>query len=206
MIKINLLGAPKPVARAAEPSAGLAPEAIILPGAFLVVLALIAGFVYWYMTRQIDTLNTNLRTAKAEQARLAGIKEQNARYEQQLSQLQLRLDTIHLLQSSRVGPVELMHTLGALVDRSNDLYLLTVTPKADRLAIEGVANSTEAIANFLAALVKSGNFVDVQLRQSYQDDRASRVSFKFSLDCVYKQSSTENPTAPATSPGRRSGG
>lgn len=205
MIRINLLGVARPVARMAGPSEGVAPEAIIIPGALFVILALVTGFVYWYWTKDIDRLNKELQRQKNEQARLAGIMEQNKRYEQQLNQLQLRKDTIDKLLSSRVGPVQLMHTLGALVDRSNDLFLTSVAPKGDRLAVEGIANSSNAIADFIGALQKSGNFDDVQLRQSYQDNRETRVSFKFTLDCIYRQSAPASPSVPAGAPGQPAG-
>jgi Tfp pilus assembly protein PilN len=202
MIRINLLGVAKPAGKISEPSAGMAPEAIILPGALLVVLALITVFIYWYLNNDITKLTLAKQQQEAEQKRLAGIKEQNARYEQQLNQLELRLNTIHTLQASRVGPVELMTNLGKLVDQSNELYLITVKPTGDRLALEGQANSSDAIANFIGALQQSGAFDDVQLKQSYQDNQHDRVSFKFMLDCIYRQSGL--PPPPAS--GQRAGG
>jgi len=205
MIRINLLGVAKPVARMAAPAEGIAPEAIILPGVFLVVLLLISGFIFWYWSNDVARLNKELQRQKNEQARLAGIMEQNKRYEQQLNQLELRLNTIHLLQSSRVGPVEMMHTLGVLVDRSSDLYLTSVMPKGDVLALEGVSNSTDAIANFINALDHSGRFGNVQLRQSYQDNRGTRVSYKFTMDCTYKQGAPESTTPPAGRPAQGAG-
>ena len=200
MIRINLLGVTKPVARAAGPSEGMAPEAIIIPGVLFVVLALLAGGVWWYLNSQIDGLNKRYATAQREQARLATIREQYKNYEAQLNQLQLRINTIQTLQNSRTGPVELMHVLGLLANRSNDLYLLTVNTTGGRLVLTGQANSTDAIANFVGALQRSDTFDDVQLRQSAEDDQGKRVSFKFNLDCVFKQSAPETTTVPAGQP------
>ncbi|HEV2348683.1 MAG TPA: PilN domain-containing protein [Terriglobia bacterium] len=197
MIKINLLGVAKPVAQAAGPSEGIAPEAIIIPGALFVVLALIAGFVYWYLNSQINALGTELAKQQREKARLAGIMEQNKHYEEQLNQLHLRINTIQMLQNSRVGPVEMMHVLGLLANRSNNLYLLSVSNTAGRLVMDGQASSTDAIANFIGSLQRSGSFDDVQLTKSYEDDQYKRVNFKFNLNCVFKQSATGTPAAPA---------
>jgi Tfp pilus assembly protein PilN len=197
MIRINLLGVAKPVAQAAGPADSMAPEAIIIPGALLVVLALITGFVYWYWSSQIATLQKNLADQQREKARLQGIMDQNKLYEQRLNQLQLRINTIQTLQTSRVGPVEMMHVLGLLANRSNDLYLLSVSNKGGRLVMQGQANSTDAIANFIGSLQRSGTFDDVQLKRSYEDDRAKRVNFKFDLDCVYKQSASGALPVPA---------
>jgi Tfp pilus assembly protein PilN len=197
MIRINLLGVAKPVTQSTGPSEGIAPEAVIIPGALFVVLALIAGFVYWYLNNQISGLTTELAKQQREKARLAGIMEQNKLYEQRLDQLQLRINTIQTLQNSRVGPVEMMHVLGLLANRSNNLYLLSVSNTAGRLVMDGQASSTDAIANFIGSLQRSGSFDDVQLRKSYEDDQHKKVNFKFNLDCVFKQSATGTPAAPA---------
>ncbi len=196
MIRINLLGVAKPVVHAAGPSEGMAPEAMFLPGALFVVLALVAGFVFWYLSGQIATLQKNLAEQQREKTRLAGIIEQNKIYEQRLNQLQLRISTIQTLQTSRVGPVEMMHVLGLLANRSNNLYLLSVSNKGSRLVMDGQANSTDAIASFIGSLQRSGTFDDVQLRRSYEDDQAKRVNFKFNLDCVYRQSAPGATTTP----------
>lgn len=200
MIRINLLGVTKPVARAAGPSEGMAPEAIIIPGVLFVVLALLAGFTFWLLTSQINALNKRYEAAQREQARLASIMEQNKIYEARLNQLQLRISTIQTLQNSRVGPVELMRVLGLLASRSNDLYLLTVNTTGGRLVLTGQANSTDAIANFIGALQHSDTFDDVQLRQSAEDDQGKRINFKFNLDCIFKQTAPETTTVPAGQP------
>ena len=200
MIRINLLGVTKPVARTAGPSEGMAPEAIIIPGVLLVVLGLLAGGIFWWYTNQIDRLNKRYAAATIEQARLATIKQQYSVYEAQMNQLQLRINTIQTLQNSRTGPVELMHVLGLLANRSNDLYLLTVNTTGGRLVLTGQANSPDAIANFIGALQRSDTFDDVQLRQSAEDDQGKRVSYKFNLDCVFKQSAPETTTMPAGQP------
>jgi len=211
MIRINLLGVAKPVARMVGPSEGVAPEAIILPGVFLVVLLLLSVVVFWYLSKDIDRLNKEFQRQKNEQARLAGIKEQNKRYELQKEQLELRQKTIQDLEASKVGPKELMTSLGDIVDRSKDLYLLSVKPKGEvaigkfGVVLEGVSDSTDSIANFIAALQESGTFDDVVLKQTYEDDRGNRESYKFSVDCAYKQSSGESANAPAAQPAQGTG-
>ena len=197
MIRINLLGVAKPVSQVAGPSEGIAPEAIIIPGALFVVLALIAGFVFWYLTGQINGLNTELAKQQREKTRLAGVAAQNLKYEQQKNQLEQEKRVIESLQNSRVGPVEMMHVLGLLANRNNNLYLLSVSNTAGRLVMDGQASSTDAIADFVGSLQRSGSFDDVQLRKSYEDDVKKRVNFKFNLDCVFKQSATGTPTTPA---------
>jgi Tfp pilus assembly protein PilN len=95
------------------------------------------------------------------------------------------------------------------VNRTNDLYLLSVNPEGGRVLIRGQSNSVESIANFIAALKGSGVFEDVQLRQYFQDDQYNRVGYKFIIDCNYKSPAAAAPTAqpatPSAAPTRRAG-
>lgn len=208
MIKINLLGVARPAAAPPGPPPTVARHMLLL------VIFLIVSFVpvlamRWIWGRDVDRLEQDLQREKRRQAELAAVKEQNLRYQQDLNRLQELINTIQTLQNSRVGPVDFMASLGNTVNRTNDLYLLTVASQADRIVIRGQANTVESIATFISALRNSGSFNDVQLRDSYEDDQISRVTFKFDLDCVYKLPGSATPPAqpgptPATAP-RRAG-
>ncbi len=198
MIKINLLGVPAPAPR---PAAGAPVTKSMQLGTFVgavVVCFGIVGLCYKIWSGSIDTLNVELKKQRAEQARLAAIKAENAQYEQQRKLLEQRINTIQMLQAGRVGPTEFMNTLGNVVNTTNDLYLFSVTPQSGRLAIQGRANSVNSVATFLHAMKSSGYFDDVQLRQFFQDDVENRVSYKFNMDCAVKLPSTSaaTPSAP----------
>jgi Tfp pilus assembly protein PilN len=195
MIRINLLGVARRAAKPPGPPPTAARQAVIFVASLLVAFGVV-GFMYRYWTSQIADLNKKLVDEKREADRLAGIRAENQRYLAQQQQLERRTNTIQMLEASRVGPTDFMTTLGALVNRTNDLYLLTITPAGDRTVIQGQSNSVESIATFVAALKNSGNFVDVQLRQYFQDDQQNRLNFKFSIDCVYKTPSAAPPVAP----------
>lgn len=202
MIKINLLGVVRPVAaKPAGPPPTLGRQVLILVISAVVAFGIV-GFIYQYWTNQIDTLNKDIAEQKREADRLAQIRAENQRYQAQIQQQQRRINTIQTLENSRVGPVDFMTSLGDIVNRSNDLYLLTVSPDGARVAIRGQSNSVESIANFIANLKNSGRFQEVQLRQYYQDDQFNRLSFKFNLDCVYRLPPAASPAAqPAGAPG-----
>ncbi len=205
MIRINLLGvAPTPTAKAAGPP----PTTALMAGVFIgavVVASLIVGGLYIFWNNGVKTEQTKLKKEKDRQAELAGVEAQNKRYQQYLGQLETRINTIQTLQSSRVGPVEVMTVLGNTVNRTTDLYLITVTPGGNRLAIRGQSNTVESIAAFIAALKATDNFSDVQLRQYYQDDLEKRLSYKFNLDFAVKPRPAAAAT-PATQPGAPAGG
>lgn len=200
MMRINLLGGPKPAAAAAAPAA-VAPSSIIVSAVIFVALGLVSLITLFYMRSEIQKLDTEIQAQEREKTRLAGIKAQAEAYLTTLNELQQRKDTVDALGRSRVGPVELMRALGVTATRANDLYLVSVGNQGDRLVIRGHANTVESVANFLAYLQQSGTFDDVQLRQSFQNNKGARTSFDFSVDCVFKSSASAGPEVPAAQRG-----
>jgi Tfp pilus assembly protein PilN len=206
MIRINLLGIARPAARPAAAPPTAARQALIFLASVLAAFAIV-GFIWRYWTTEINRLNQEYAKQQIEAERLKQIRAENQRYVQQRQQLESRIDTIQTLVNSRVGPADFMTALGNVVNRSSDLYLLTVTPEGARVVIQGQSNSVDSIASFVANLENSGSFEQVQLRQYFQDDQPNRMSFKFHLDCVYRLPSAA-PAAvqpAAAAPGRQAG-
>ena len=212
MIKINLLGvaAPKPKAAAVGPASMVVQLGTSI-GALVVCFGIV-GLFYMIWSASIDSVNVELRKQQAEQARLVAIKKENAKYEQERRLLEQRINTIQVLQASRVGPTEFMNALGNVVNKTtNDLYLFSVAPQGERVVIHGLAASPNSVAALLSSLKTSGYFDDVQLRQFYEDDAQNLVSYKFNMDCAHKSpSAAASPTqagagASAATPPRRPG-
>jgi Tfp pilus assembly protein PilN len=166
---------------------------------YFVVGAVVAGiivFFFWaYWTRDINKLDAQIAKEVIEQTRLRNIQAENQRYLAQRQQLERRIDTIQKLINGRSGPVDLMINVGNVVNKADDLYVMTMTPDGARISIKGQANSVHSIANFIANLKAAGVFQDFQLRQYYQDDQFNRLSFKFNLDFVYKPPAPPAPPA-----------
>ena len=207
MIKINLLGvaAPKPKVKAEAPAKKAMQVGTFL-GALVVSFAIV-GLAYLIWSGSVTTLNVELKKQKAEQTRLAAIRQENVKYEHERAVLEQRIKAIQVLRASRVGPTEFMNALGNVVNRApNDLYLFTVTPQGDRVVIRGQAGTANSVAGLLSTMKTSGYFNDVQLRQFYEDDMPSLISYKFNMDCSYKSpSAAGSPTqagagAKATTP------
>jgi Tfp pilus assembly protein PilN len=186
MIKINLLREESARATADVHSEPGARNPLYLIGGSAVLSFGVIAFLWWYWSGQIAKLNVQMQRERAEQARLASIQAENARYQKQLQELERRITAIQALEAARVGPVQLMASLGEMVDRTPALYLLSVSNDGERLAFKGQAGTPAAIAEFINVLKNSNSFSDVQLRQYYQDDQESSRSFKFDLDCAYK--------------------
>lgn len=204
MIKINLLGvaAPGPAVRE-KPPVSVGFQVGTLVGA-LIVCFLVVGVFYRMWSGAIDNLKTELKKEQAEQARLAAIKAENLRYQQQVKQLDQRINTIQALQASRVGPVEIMTALGNVVNKTSDVYLYTAANTTGRLVLRGQSGSVDSMAVFLASLKSSGVFDDVQLHRFFEDDQHNRLTYKFDVSCVYKPPQPPS-TGTAAAPGATSG-
>jgi len=202
MIRINLI---QPVRQEVEPKASeaapsLAQRKEVYPLASLAICFGIVGLLYWSANHRITQLNGQIIVERQEAARLAAIQAQNATYQGQLAQINEHIKLIQGLEQNRTGPQQLMAELGNAVNRTNGLYLLSVDASRDRLAIHGQSDYVNAIADFIATLESLQSFNDVQLRQVFEDDQSSRVSFKFDLDCLYRPP-VEAPPQPVPPPG-----
>jgi Tfp pilus assembly protein PilN len=157
----------------------------------------IVGVIYKIWTSQVTDLEKARDRERIRQQELAVVKAQNDVYQQRLSDLETRINTIQALQNSRVGPVELMSSLGNIVNKTNDIFLYSLAAdSSDRLEFKGQSNSVDSMASFLSFLKNSGSFREVQLEQFYQDDLKERLTYKFALSCVFKSPSGGNsPTS-----------
>ena len=189
MIKINLIGVAPPPPRAAVGGGPVpaATQVMMLVGALIVCFGSVA-IIYKIWKNQISELETKRSQEKIRQSELAVVKAKNDEYQRELKALETRINTIQALQNGRVGPVELMSALGRVVSKTDDLYLYTLAPSGGRLQLKGQAGSVDSMANFLAGLSDSGSFDDVQLEQFYQDDQHERLTYKFTLNCLFKSS------------------
>lgn len=204
MIRINLI---QPVKQEAEPKAREARPSLVqrkevYPLASLVICCGLVGLLYWSSNHKITQLNSAIAMERQEAARLAGIQAQDAMYQGQLGQINAHIQLIQTLQQNRTGPQQLMAQLGSAVNKINGLYLLSVDDSKERLAIHGLSDQVNSIADFMAALESLRTFNDVQLRQIFEDDQNSRASFKFDLDCLYRPP-VEAPPPPAPPSGSR---
>jgi len=210
MIKINLLGVAPPPTKIISAGGTPAPKAtqiIMFVGAVIVFFGIV-GIIYKIWTNQIADLEKARDHEKVRAAELASVKAQNAKYQQRLKDLETRINTIQALQNSRVGPVELMSSLGSVVSKTPDVYLFTMAPVGEKMQLKGESGSVDSMANFMAYLKKSGYYDGIQLEQFYQDDLHDRLAYKFALDCAFKTStggtsptSGEEATIPAGTPG-----
>ena len=203
MIKINLLAEEirqVPMSEEAVAAPLRVSPALLLAASAVVCFAVVGG-LGWYWSRDTARLELEFQRERAGQARLAAVQKESLVYQKQMQELEQRVRTLQALQQSRTGPVDFMIGLGAVVNQTSDLYLVSVSPEANHLVLKGQSQSSKSIAVFIAALRKSGSFADVKLRQYYQEDQGGRRSFKFELASAYQPPGAMPAAAGAAPPG-----
>ena len=167
--------------------------------AAIIVLAVTAGGIWWYqgqLTKQADDIKTQMDAAQREAQSLAQTK---ARFEQRQAvrdEYEQRVKIIDSLRASQSGPVDLLTMVSSTVNNTDEVWLISMNDAGTSVSVEGTALSSNAVANLMTNLMKTGYFKSVEIKEAYQDEAEKKVqAFNFSLTCE-KQ--------PATTTGKKS--
>jgi Tfp pilus assembly protein PilN len=191
MIRINLLGAPKPKnKRSAVPAVTFemgmgepgSPKVKIL---IIVLLAVSANGLYWYrLDRQSQSLAKRMQVAEQRNRELADVKARYLERQREADNYKRRVDVIDQLRASQSGPVELLNTIGDTVNGTEAVWLSTMKDMGTSVDIEGMALSTDAVASLIHNLEKTGRFSNVEIKETFQDDQVKDMqAFQFTLTC-----------------------
>jgi type IV pilus assembly protein PilN len=205
MIRINLLAAEK-----RQPSAGPA-RAPAQPGALqlylflgLFVAVTVAGCagLWWMKTSALKDLDTQIAAAEKRQRELQAIKVQVDALEAKRKTYQAKVDLIEKLKAEQGGPVHMLDEISKSLP--DFVWLLTLDQSATSVKLGGESSSLTAVADFIAALQRSGWFPSVELISS--QEQGGTVAF--SLDtkfqnqiAVQKAAAAAPPPAPPGAPG-----
>lgn len=188
MIRINLLGIPKQKRGKRQVSvpvmSGDGPSPLV---ALLVIAVIVAGGNYWYysrITKQHEKIQADNTEADTQIRRLAQVKERYLEKQKQADMYKRRFDVIDQLKAQQAGPVNLLAMVGDTVNKTDAVWLNTMTDDGAAVSIDGVALSNVAVANLMTNLRKSGHFKSVELKQTQQDDVVKDLqAFVFTLIC-----------------------
>jgi type IV pilus assembly protein PilN len=195
MIRINLLGSPKPK--------GKKGPAINMPsfdfgnlGGPLVQVAsvlIIAGVInagYWYqLDRESKAIELKARVAEQKNRELADIKVRYLERQRQADSYKRRVDVIDQLRSNQSGPVNLLSTIGDTINGTEAVWLNSMLDQGANISIDGTALSSDAVANLISNLEKTGYFKNIEIKESFQDETVKDMqAFQFTLTCEKKKS------------------
>lgn len=192
MIRINLLGAPKPKNK--RGSAAVSAAAVMEvgeAGSPLMKIALVVAIVaavnagFWYkLDKQSTTIAQKMAQAEQRNRQLADVKARYLERQRQAEAYQRRVDVINQLRAGQAGPVQLLNMLGETVNGTEAVWLNNMKDQGSSVDIEGMALSTDAVANLMANLQKTGFFRNIEIKETFQDDQVKDMqAFQFTLTC-----------------------
>jgi Tfp pilus assembly protein PilN len=190
MIRINLLGTPKPKGRRAAVAApSIEIGSVGSPAVkVLVAVALAVGFngYTWYrLDHQAQDIAAKMKVAEQKNRELSDVKAKYLERQRQADSYKHRVDVIDQLRASQSGyPMNLLNTIGDTVNNTEAVWLSAMKDQGASVAIDGMALSTDAVANLIANLQKTGYFKNIEIKETYQDSAVKDMqAFQFTLTC-----------------------
>jgi type IV pilus assembly protein PilN len=190
MIRINLLEAPKPKSkRSALPSMPTMEVGDVGSPRLKVLIAfgLAAAFnlyTWYHLDTQKKTIAQNMMQAEQKNRELADVKQRYMARQREAENYKRRVDVIDQLRNNQAGPVNLMAMVGETVNNTEAVWLNNMKDQGTSVDIEGMALSSDAVANLISNLQKTGYFRNVEIKESIQDDSIKDMqAFQFTLTC-----------------------
>ena len=191
MIRINLLGAPKPKNKRSAVPAVTFEMGMGEPGSpkiKILIIVLLAGSLnglYWYrLDRESQGLTRKMQVAEQKNRELADVKARYLERQREADNYKRRVDVIDQLRANQSGPVELLNTIGDVVNGTEAVWLNTMKDMGASVDIEGTALNTDAVASLILNLQKTGRFTSVEIKETFQDDSVKDMqAFQFTLTC-----------------------
>jgi len=200
MIRINLLGLPrqKKGKRSAGGGGGMSmpsmggggegPSAVVMLVLGVVIGLLVFGFFYRKANNESIRLTAAIDAANKEGVRLAGVKVKYEQRKKEAEASEKRVKVIDQLRADQGGPVNLLNTIGNTVNNTDAVWLLNMTETGQSIGIDGMALSTQAVANLMTNLKRSGYFKSVEIKETTQDPGFKEAqAFTFTLTCEKQQ-------------------
>jgi type IV pilus assembly protein PilN len=195
MIRINLLEAPKPKnKRSAMPSMPVMEVGDVGSPRLkvLVVFGLAAAFnlyTWYHLDAQKKAIAQNMFQAEQKNRELADVKVRYVARQREAENYKRRVDVIDQLRNNQTGPVNLMAMVGETVNNTEAVWLNNLKDQGTSVDIEGMALSSDAVANLISNLQKTGYFRNVEIKESFQDETVKDMqAFQFTLTCEKSKS------------------
>ena len=169
MIRVNLTGAERATQKrkaAGVPGAPGAVQAYLFLALFGGGAALLCAALWWYESAKIRDLDSQIAVAEKRQKELQAIKVQVDALEAKRATFQKKVDLIERLKAEQTGPVHMLDEISkALPDF---VWLTAMDQTGPTVKFTGEATGLTSIADFIAALERSGWFPNVDLSSSQE--------------------------------------
>jgi len=189
MIRINLLEAPKAKNKrsaVAMPTieVGSLGSPLIKVVAVLGLAAVLNGGYWFRLDAQKRSIDAKMVVAEQKNRELADVKARYMARQREAENYKRRVDVIDQLRKAQSGPVELMAMVGETVNNTEAVWLNNMKDEGKSIDIQGMALSSDAVANLISNLKKTGYFQNIEMKESIQDDKIKDMqAFQFTLSC-----------------------
>ena len=196
MIRINLLGVNKSKgkrggAQAASsspmsmgmgmPSSG---SPMVKVAAAVIALGVLNGGYWFVLDKQKRDVASQMAVAERKNRELSEVKARYLERQREAENYKRRVDVIDQLRNAQSGPVNLMNAVGDTINKTEAVWLNTMKDSGANIDLEGYALSSDAVANLIANLQKTGYFKSVEIKESAQDASVKEMqAFLFTLTC-----------------------
>jgi Tfp pilus assembly protein PilN len=179
MMRVNLGGSPQKPAAAAKVRKASNPTNVLPILHLLLVLGTAAGGYLWYanLSSQSEDLSNRIVALQAEQKRLETVIKQNQVYEARKVALEKRIRVIEDLKKNQLSPVVVLDALGDAIDRTQYVWLSSLSQNNTTLSMAGTGTSVDALSDFVGNLKATKYFHNINLARF--DD--SRGNYTFSM-------------------------
>jgi Tfp pilus assembly protein PilN len=151
----------------------------------VVLVVGLANFGYWYrLDKQSQSIVKQMQAAEQKNRELSDVKARYLERQTQANNYKRRVDVIDSLRAGQAGPVNLLAMMGETVNDTEAVWLSKIDDTGASVSLEGTALSTDAVANLIANLQKTGFFSNVEIKETFQDDQIKDMqAFQFTLTC-----------------------
>jgi Tfp pilus assembly protein PilN len=151
----------------------------------VVVVVGLLNYGYWHrLDSQAQTIAKQMAAAQQKNRELSDVKARFLERQRQADAYKRRVDVIDQLRNAQTGPVNLLAMLGQTVNGTEAVWLRKMDDTGPTVTLDGTALSSDAVANLIGNLQKTGFFKTVEIKETYQDDQIKDMqAFQFTLTC-----------------------
>jgi type IV pilus assembly protein PilN len=188
MIRINLLGIPRPKGKRAPTITVMPTGNGGSPLTKVLVVLVMAGAANGYYWVNLDKakrdLDAKTQIAERKNRELSDVKARYMERQREAENYKRRVDIIDTLRAGQSGPVDLLNSIGDTVNKTEAVWLSSMKVNGTTIDLDGIALSADAVANLMSNLQKSGHFRNVEIKETLQDESVKEMqAFNFTLTC-----------------------
>ncbi|MGA2780679.1 MAG: PilN domain-containing protein [Smithella sp.] len=180
MIKINLLPY-----REKKKKENLVQQIYIITGSFVVFILLLVWLQVW-INSSISDLKSQIKESENSLVDLDKKIGNLEKFKANKKELEQKLGVIATLEENRLAPVKTLDNLAMLVP-ANDIWLVKITQKDEKVTIEGIGRDNIVVADFMKDIEKFDPIKSVDLISSKKTDISGIILQQFNFSCILKK-------------------